>query len=70
MEKTVFEKMRNRQIPDYYPTMYLDGYKPYEILEAAHNSIIKRSMEAQEAGEAEVDDEPMNVHFQIEVKHR
>ena len=46
MNKTVFEKMRNRQIPEYYPTMYLDGYKPYEILEAASNSIIKRYMEA------------------------
>ena len=46
MNKTVFEKMRNRQIPEYYPTMYLDGYKPYEIVEAAHNFIIKQHMEA------------------------
>ena len=23
-----------RYIPDYYPTMYLDGYTPYEILQA------------------------------------
>ncbi len=38
---TVIEKMRHKQIPDYYPTMYQDGYKPWEILEAARNSIIK-----------------------------
>ena len=42
MDKSVFEKMRNRQIPDYYPTMYQDGYKPYEILEAA---ALKEAME-------------------------
>ncbi len=46
MNKTVFEKMKNRQIPDYYPTMYLDGYKPYEILEAASNSIYTHYKEA------------------------
>ena len=32
---TVFEKMRGKQIPDYYPEMWMDGYKPYEIMEAA-----------------------------------
>ena len=69
MDKSVFEKMRNRQIPDYYPTMYQDGYKPYEILEAAHNSIIKQYMERQEEF-APPADEPMNVHFQVEVKHK
>ena len=37
--------MRNKQIPSYYDGMYLDGYKPYEILEAAHNSIIKQYTE-------------------------
>ena len=25
-----------RKIPEYYPTMYLDGFEPYEIL-IAHN---------------------------------
>lgn len=40
-ERTVFEKMRGTRIPDYYDGMYLDGYKPWEIIEAAHNSIIK-----------------------------
>lgn len=41
--QTMFEKMRNKRIPDYYDGMYLEGYKPWEILEAAHNSIIKEA---------------------------
>ena len=69
MNQTVFEKMRNKHIPDYYPTMYQDGWKPYEILEAAHNSIIKQYMERQEA-DTPTEDEPMNVRFQVEVKHK
>ncbi len=38
--QTVFEKMRNRHIPDYYDGMHKDGWQPWEIVEAAHNSII------------------------------
>ena len=45
INETVIEKMRNKQIPDYYDGMYLDGYKPYEILESAHNAIIKQYTE-------------------------
>ena len=63
--KTVFEKMRNKRIPDYYDGMYKEGYRPYEILEAAHNSIILEH-EARLAEQEEA--EPMNVHFQVEVK--
>ena len=60
---TVFEKMINRRLPDYYPTMYQDGYKPWEILEAAHNSIIKQ------AGALRIEQQPapMNVRFRVEV---
>ncbi|MBR0341844.1 MAG: hypothetical protein IJH64_06295 [Oscillospiraceae bacterium] len=70
--QTVFEKMRNKKIPDYYDGMYLDGYKPYEILEAAHNSIIKQYTERQQEAEAEPtpDEPPMNVRFQVEVKKK
>ena len=28
-----------RQIPEYYPTMYLDGYSPQEIMTAFHNTM-------------------------------
>ena len=64
---TVFEKMRNKRLPDYYPTMYLDGYKPWEIVEAAHNSIIKEAEARQAAREPQT---PMNVRFQVEVKSK
>ncbi len=70
INQTVFEKMRNKQLPSYYDGMYLDGYKPYEILEAAHNSIIKQYTERQQEAEAEPTPEPMNVRFQVEVKKK
>ena len=38
--QTMFEKMRGTRIPDYYDGMYKDGYQPWEIVEAAHNSIV------------------------------
>ena len=52
--------------------MYQDGYKPYEILEAASNSIIKQYTERQQEAEAEPtpDEPPMNVRFQVEVKKK
>ena len=28
-----------RQLPEYYPTMYLDGYSPQEIMTAFHNTM-------------------------------
>lgn len=45
-KRTMFEKMRGTRIPDYYDGMYLDGYSPAEIVEAAHNFIIKQHMAA------------------------
>ena len=35
---TMLEQMK-RHIPEPYPSMYLDGYTPYEILEATSNKI-------------------------------
>ena len=61
---TVFEKMRNKRIPDYYPTMYQDGYTPNEIIEAAHNTIIKEADARQAEREPQT---PMNVKFRVEV---
>ena len=55
---TVFEKMRGKQIPEYYDTMYMDGYQPHEIIEAAHNSIVQQ-YEARQAERATP--EPMDV---------
>ena len=34
-----------KNIPEYYPTMYLDGYSPMEILQANHKSFNKELAE-------------------------
>lgn len=39
----------DRRIPDYYDTMYLDGYTPEQILHAAHRKIIRSYEERNEA---------------------
>lgn len=31
-----------RPLPEYYPTMYMDGYEPWEIMEAARKSMLDR----------------------------
>ena len=65
---TVFEQMRGSRVPDYYDGMYRDGYKPWEILEAAHKTIINRQevvwAERAAAQESQI---PMNVKFNVEV---
>lgn len=37
-----------RYIPDYYPAMYLDGYTPYEILQATSRKMYNDHLERQE----------------------
>lgn len=51
-----------RYIPDYYPTMYLDGYTPYEILQATSRKMYNDRLERQE--EAIIP----TVHFNTTVK--
>ena len=65
-DMTVFVKMRRRPLPDYYDTMYMDGYEPYEIIEAAHRTMIKQYNARMEADTQEP--APMNVKFYMEVK--
>lgn len=43
-EKRMFEEY-DRKIPDYYPTMYMDGYTPDQILHAARRGIMQRHRE-------------------------
>lgn len=31
-----------RQLPEYYPTMYMDGYTPQEVYAAFHRKMKKR----------------------------
>ena len=42
----------NRQIPEYYPTMYMDGYEPYQILHALRRKMM-HDYEAREAAKRE-----------------
>ena len=37
---TLFENF-DRKIPEYYPTMYKDGYTPEEIRHALHRKMLK-----------------------------
>ena len=46
------KKYVNRKLPDYYPTMYLDGYTPDEIRIARHNTMLKRFEESEAENEA------------------
>ena len=34
-----------KELPEYHDTMFLEGYKPYEILQAAHETMIKKHVE-------------------------
>ena len=35
----------DKKIPDYYPTMYMDGYTPEQILHAAKRGMMQRHRE-------------------------
>ena len=35
----------DRKIPDYYPTMYMDGYTPDQILHAVRRGMFQRHRE-------------------------
>ena len=50
----------NRQIPEYYPTMYMDGYEPYQILHALHRKMI-RDYEQREEAKRKAKEEADNV---------
>ena len=39
----------DRQVPEYYPTMYMDGYTPYEILYATRKKMFRESQEREKA---------------------
>lgn len=54
-----------KNLPDYYPTMYLDGYTPQQIFAASHRTIIKRLQEQQER---EMQAVPTEIIIKSEVK--
>ena len=50
----------NQHIPEYYPTMYQDGYTPFEILTAARKRLLQ-------ARQLQVE-YPQNIHITVEMK--
>ena len=60
----------DRQIPDYYPTMHMDGYTPEQIMHAAHRKMVREYEERQEAKRAEAANEIPTVKIVSEVKVR
>ena len=48
--------LRKRPIPEYYDTMYMDGYEPWEIMEAVHKRMrrIAAEREAEDNSVSEV----------------
>lgn len=47
---TIYDKY-NESIPEYYNTMYMDGYSPEQILHAARRKMIQNFEDRQEAAE-------------------
>ena len=46
-----YSKFQNRNIPEYYNWMHLDGYTPQEILYACHKKMLKDYDDRMAAGE-------------------
>ena len=57
------------KIPDYYDTMYMDGYTPEQIRYAAHRKMVREYRERQATKRAEAKEIP-NVKVISEVKIR
>ena len=47
----------NRNIPDYYPTMFMDGYSPQQIWTARRRDIFKRLAERDKETEIKITSE-------------
>ena len=45
----------DKQIPDYYPTMYLDGYTPAQILHSTKCGMYQKHMERKQQRTTEKD---------------
>ena len=61
----------NRQIPEYYDTMFMDGHTPEQILHAAHKKMQRMYEERRAAQRAEAEaNEIPNVKIISEVKIR
>ena len=65
--------MYGKRIPEYYDTMYMDGYTPYEILYATRKKMFREYQERQAAAkrvkeEAERDSVISTINFKTNVR--
>ena len=49
----------DKKIPDYYPTMYLDGYTPAQIMHSAKRGMYQKHMERKQLRTTEMDVRPV-----------
>ena len=42
-------EQHNRRIPDYYPTMYMDGFTPQQVMYAAKRQMYQQIQERKDA---------------------
>ena len=59
------KSLLDKRLPDYYDTMYMDGYEPWEIMEAAHRTMMKRYM-ARKAEQEKV--EAIKIASEVKIK--
>jgi len=53
VKMTLFDQYDSK-IPDYYNGMYLDGYKPHEILHAVRRKMVQQNEEQGDVGEFKI----------------
>ena len=63
---TLYDYYMDR-IPEYYDSMYLDGYSPEQIIMASRKKMMRKYEERMAAQEAA---EPYNINIKSEVKIR
>jgi starvation-inducible outer membrane lipoprotein len=56
--------MLQNNLPDYYPSMYLDGYEPWQIMQAAHTTMIKQWKERAAAKESAKKEAELNAKLE------
>ena len=56
------------RIPEYYPTMYMDGYTPTEILHATHKLMNRQFAEQEAAAAVAPEDYTVSIKSEVRLK--
>ena len=56
------------RIPEYYPTMYMDGYTPTEILYATHKLMNRQFAEQEAAAAAAPENYTVSIKSEVRLK--